>query len=263
MRLLVIGGSGYVGRLVLPGLAARHQVRVLDLHRPSVDCEYREGDATDPTELSRACAGMDAVIHMAMAPTSPDERVDPSVAFDVHVKSPYLTVLAAAKADVAHVVFVSSLSVFAQLGSRRLGADEEPDATEPYGLTKRLGEQSARAAATSTGTDLTVLRLAWPTPDDAWPAWAVGLARTGPISTEGAMRRDPVTAADPRPPLRLADGRPVPALAGTDLTAALLGALDHRPDGIRTLPLTGDASGALVDLSGTMTALDWRPTHQL
>jgi nucleoside-diphosphate-sugar epimerase len=262
MRLLVIGGAGYVGRLVLPGLTERHQVRVLDLHPPTADCEYRQGDATDPTDLARACAGMDAVIHMAMAPTTPDDRVDPSTAFDVHVKSAYLTMLAAAKADVRHVVFVSSLSVFAALGSRQLGTDDEPDATDPYGLTKRLGEQAVRAAATATGTDLTFLRLAWPTPDDVWPAWEVGLAQTDYTNTQTALRRDRATAADPHPPLRFADGRPLPALAGSDLAAALLGALDT-PDGIRTLPLTGDAAGALIDLSPTMAALSWSPTRTL
>ncbi|MGA8117060.1 MAG: NAD(P)-dependent oxidoreductase, partial [Actinocatenispora sp.] len=168
MRLLVIGGAGYVGRLVLPGLAARHRVRVLDLREPGPDggYEYLAGDATDRAVLDRACAGTDAVLHMAMAPVRvADERTDPAVAFDVHVKSAYLAVAAAARAGVPHVVFVSSLSVFADLGYRTIGADEEPDSAEPYGLTKRLGEQACRAAAAATGTALTVLRLAWPTPD--------------------------------------------------------------------------------------------------
>ncbi len=266
MRVLVIGGAGYVGRLVLPGLAGRHQVRVLDLVQPprgaGYDYEHLAGDATDPAVLARACAGTDAVLHMAMAPTGPDSDTDPVVAFDVHVKSAYLTVSAAAGAGARHVVFVSSMSVFSELGFRTIGTDEEPDATDPYGLTKRLGEQACRAAAVETGTALSILRLSWPTPDEMWPAWEFGL-RQEPFQLHRDGRpglyREPASAAEPLPMMRMGDGRPMPGLAGSDLTAALLAVLERPADGIRALPLTGDADGSCIDLTPTMTALDWSP----
>ncbi|GAA3519268.1 NAD-dependent epimerase/dehydratase family protein [Actinocatenispora rupis] len=256
MRLLVIGGAGYVGRLVLPGLAARHQVRVLDLRRPDTDCEYVAGSATDPDVLAEACAGMAAVVHMAMAPTNARGETDLGTAFDVHVKSPYLTVRAAR--DAGHLVFVSSLSVHRDLRVRTLAADEPADATDPYGLTKRLGEQAATAAAGETGKALTILRLAWPTPDASWPAWQVGLDDgPGPGRTYATAEPD-----DPRPPVRMRDGRPLAALAASDLTAALLAALD-RPDGVRTLPLTGDTTDTVIDMAPTRAALGWSPTRRL
>ncbi|HEY3507003.1 MAG TPA: NAD(P)-dependent oxidoreductase [Actinocatenispora sp.] len=256
MRLLVIGGAGYVGRLVLPVLAGRHELRVLDLHEPDTGCEYMAGDATNPADLARATAGAEAVVHMAMAPTTATGRCDPTTAFDVHVRSPYLTVQAAREAR--HVVFVSSLSVHGGLRHRTLAANEPADATDTYGLTKRLGEQAAAAAARETGTALTVLRLAWPTPDTSWPAWQVGLD-DGPGPGRTYTEVDP---DDPHPPVRMRDGRPVAALAGTDLATALLAALD-RPDGIRTLPLTGDTTNTVIDMTGTWQALDWTPTHRL
>lgn len=263
MRVLIIGGAGYVGQLVLPGLAAAHQVRVLDPRQPDTPCEYRAGDATDPATLADACAGMDTVVHMAMAPVTLDHRAEPSSAVDVHVKSAYLTVTAAAAAGAGHVVFVSSMSVFADLGFRTLAADEPPDATDVYGLTKRLGELACQAEAQRTGTALTILRLCWPTPDDVWPAWHRGLLRNEHhVSMRDGARglEYPVaTADDPRPMLRMGDGRPVAALSGSDLTAALLAAIAH-PDGIRVLPLTGDATNACVDLTPTRAALaGWWP----
>lgn len=60
---------------------------------------------------------------------------------------------------------------------------------------------------------------------------------------------------------RMADGTPVPALAASDLTAALLAAL-AAPDGIRTLALTGDTAGNCVDLAPTREALGgWWPAR--
>jgi nucleoside-diphosphate-sugar epimerase len=267
MRVLIIGGAGYVGQLVLPGLAAAHDVRVLDPRRPETSCDYRPGDATDPATLADACAGMDAVVHMAMAPVAPDGRAEPASAVDVHVKSAYLAVTAAAAAGAGHVVFVSSMSVFADLGFRTLAADETPDATDAYGLTKRLGELACRAEAERTGVALTVLRLCWPTPDEVWPAWNRGLWRDEPhvVMRDGArgLRHPAATPDDPRPLLQMGDGRPLAALAGSDLTAALLAALAH-PDGIRALPLTGDTTNACVDLTATRAALGgWWPARSL
>lgn len=263
MRVLVIGGSGYVGSLALPQLAARHDLRVLDVKPPTeaLTCEYVEADANDPAAVTAACAGVDAVLHMAMArmddPHHSRSAAQNAAAFDIHVKSVYLALSAAGRAGVRHALHMSSLSVFAALGHHPITSADEPDATDPYGLTKRLGEEAARAAARREGMGLTILRLAWPTPDEMWPRWAVRVGHEGPDGPgQYAMH----------------DGRLVPALAGTDLAAALAAALERparpaRPATtgqaaeVRAFPLAGDTEGIAVDLSPIRQALGWWPTR--
>ena len=92
-------------------------------------------------------------------------------AFDVNVKSVHLTLLAARDAGVRHAVYISSMSVYRELTQRRLDETLPADATDLYGLTKRLGEQVCLAAAAEWGLSVNVLRLVWPTPDEIWPAW--------------------------------------------------------------------------------------------
>ncbi len=254
MRVLVIGGSGYVGTLALPHLAARHELRVLDIKPPAdgLTCEYVESDANDTAAVTAACAGVDAVIHMAMArmddPHHSRSAAQNAAAFDIHVKSVYLALSAAGQAGIRHAIHVSSLSVHANLGHRPVTPADVPDATDPYALTKRLGEEAARAAATRDGMALTILRLAWPTPDDAWPEWAIRAASVGP--------------GEPHQ-FAMHDGTLVPALAGTDLAAALAAALENppAPAEVRALPLAGDTEGIAVDLSPIREALGWWPTR--
>jgi nucleoside-diphosphate-sugar epimerase len=260
MRVLVIGGSGYVGTLALPALARRHQLRVLDIKPPTdeLTCEYVAGDANDATAVSAACAGVDAVIHMAMARMSDPHHgrsaAEHAAAFDIHVKSVYLALSAAGQAGIRHAIHVSSLSVHADLGHRPITPTDTPDATDPYALTKRLGEEAARAAAALDGMALTILRLAWPTPDEAWPEWAVRAASVGPAEPHQFVMHD---------------GTPVPALAGSDLAAALAAALENpprpatpgRPAEVRALPLAGDTEGIAVDLTPIRDALGWWPTR--
>jgi nucleoside-diphosphate-sugar epimerase len=232
VRVLVIGGCGYVGRLFVPRLAARHAVRVFDL-APTADVV---GDATDLAAVESAMDGVDAFVHCAMAPGDLSGPVRAS--FDVNVTSVHLALLAAHRAGVPHAVHISSMSVYEDVIERPM-TDESPvpDATDLYGLTKRLGEQVCEAAARRWGLSVNALRLTWPTPDESWPAWA---------------RWEPPEIR------RTAAGVPIDATAASDLAAAVEAALTYR-NGFRAFTISGDRAGRW----GTGTAqelLGWRPT---
>ena len=193
-------------------------VRVLDLRPPPDGAEHVVGSATEYADLRRAAEGIDAVVHCAMGShqwTTPDGVAD---AFDVNVKSVHLTLMAAHDAGVPHAVHISSMSVYQNLTRRRLEEAEPPDATDIYGLTKRLGEEVCLAATVEWGLSVNVLRLVWPTPDDVWPAW-------GPWTTPKV--------------LHTGDGTPIHATAASDLGRALLAALDHR-DGFQRFTISGE-----------------------
>jgi len=238
MRVLVVGGAGYVAGLVLPQLTRQHVVRVLDLRPPPEEAEHVVGSATEYADLRRAAEGIDAVVHCAMGShqwTTPDGMAD---AFDVNVKSVHLTLLAARDAGVPHAVHISSMSVYQNLTRRRLDEAVTPDATDIYGLTKRLGEAVCLAATVEWGLSVNVLRLVWPTPDDVWPAW-------GPWTTPKV--------------LHTRDGTPIHATAASDLGRALLAALDHR-DGFQLFTISGDESARLWSTAKARRELGWEPT---
>ncbi|GII22942.1 NAD-dependent epimerase/dehydratase family protein [Planosporangium mesophilum] len=242
MRVLVVGGSGYVGELLTPLLARLHTVRVLDLRPPSIRFDYVAGDATDPAVLAEAMAGVDAVVHCAMGTNRLDQPGAVANAFDVNVKSVHLTLVAAHDAGVPHVVHISSMSVYRDLERRRL--DDEsvpPDATDLYGLTKRLGEQVCRAAVEELGISVTALRLTWPTPDDVWPAWGY---------------------YDPPKVLRNDDGVVIQATAATDLARAVAAALEFR-DGFQVFTISGDRSARLWSTARAQRLLGWAPTFEM
>jgi nucleoside-diphosphate-sugar epimerase len=240
MRVLVIGGSGYVASLILPLLAEQHRIRVLDRRPPRGGVEYVVGSATDYADVRLAVDGMDVVMHCAMGSTAWDTAEGAADAFDVNVKSVYLTLLAARDARVPHAVHISSLSVYRDLTARRLDESVPADATDLYGLTKRLGEQVCAAAVAEWGLSVNVLRLAWPTPDEVWPAWG----------------------APPSPQLRrAADGSLIEATAATDLAAAILAALEYR-DRLQLFTISGDGSARLWSTAKAQRMLGWTATFR-
>lgn len=236
MRVLYIGGSGYVGNLVMPLLRQRFAVRVFDRRPPdgdrSGDGEYVPGDATSQPAVLAGLQGVDAVIHGTMAADD-----DAAEAFGASVTSVHQTLAAAHQAGVPHVVYLSSMSVFADPASRLLDESAVPDATDVYGLTKRLGEEVCRAAVARDGLSVSILRLAWPTPDHLWPAWG----RVTP----------PARPAGP-------GGAPACATAATDLAAAITAALGYR-DGLQIFTISADELAGRWSTAKARDLLAWHP----
>ncbi|MDH6108109.1 nucleoside-diphosphate-sugar epimerase [Kitasatospora sp. MAP12-15] len=205
------------------------------------DHDHVVGTANDPVMLAQAMQGVDVVVHAAMAGVGEGGFTDAARAFDVNVSSVHLTLLAAHQAGVRHAVHISSLSVYQELTDRRLDESVPADATDLYGLTKRLAEQVCAAAVTQWGMSVTVLRLAWPTTEEAWPAWAL-------------PGGEPVVN-------RSADGTLIAATAAGDLSRALLAALEYR-QGFEVFHITGDDSGLHWNPAKARDRLQWWPLRR-
>jgi nucleoside-diphosphate-sugar epimerase len=231
MRVLVIGGSGYVGTLVMPALAQAHTITIYDRKPPSVSgVGYVEGTLEEVEKLSSATEGKEAVLFMAMGNNTDWGSTESVVtSFDVSVKGLYLTLLAAHKAGISHAVYTSSMSVYADLGNRYF-PDEgiTPDATEFYGFTKRLGEEVCQNAAREWGMSVNALRLCLPRSDDRW--------------------REEVRAGEKRI-----------ETAANDVARALLAAMDRPFGGFEAFMISGDYDYKIMNMSKAKRLLDWEP----
>jgi farnesol dehydrogenase len=86
MKVLVTGGTGFLGRRIVSELAPRHSVRLLvrrgsSRERFPAGVEFADGDVTDRASLDRAIAGCDAVVHAAalvkiLAPREEFDRIN-------------------------------------------------------------------------------------------------------------------------------------------------------------------------------------------
>ncbi len=67
MRILITGGTGFLGKELIPILLNRgHSVRILSRRDVSIPgCKVVQGNFADPTDARRAVKGVDAVIHLA------------------------------------------------------------------------------------------------------------------------------------------------------------------------------------------------------
>lgn len=247
MHVLVIGGAGMVGSNVVPHLAARHTIRVLDPRPVDVaGVESVAGDARSPDDVAAALEGVDGVVHMAAAIPRLG-GYDPAsnrLAFEVNVGSLHLAMSLAATAGTRSFVHISTMSVFHEYATRPIDPTAGPDAHQVYGLTKRLGEQVVAALSGSLGLPACSLRLVYPTPDADWPLWR---SPEGHAPRRMAMREG---------------GAPIPALAAADLAAAIDRALEWTGP-YRPFSITADIAGVSLRPDDTQAALGWAPSHTL
>jgi len=238
MRLLVVGGAGYLGRLVLPYISQHHEVRVFDLVKPEVGpWEYVIGDIADVPLLASCMNEIDVMVYMAkyIRPHVDDPRAinilnikSANTGFDVHVKGLYGALWAAADRAVRHVVYISSLSVYKPREDHYPDESFEPDATDLYGLTKRMGEDTCRCWVPPNGPlTVTALRLCFPVSDDALPP------------RENIFKATTFTRA-------------------SDTARAILAAVQYRA-GFEAFSISGDAEDKMVSLDKARSLLGWSP----
>jgi UDP-glucose 4-epimerase len=161
-RVLVTGGSGFIGRHAVAGLMrAGATVRVLDLGPhpdPSVDVVV--GELSDPDVLEAAFAGgMDSVVHLAAVTSVLRSVENPGGTFDTNVAGTHAVLEAARAAGVSSLAFASTNAVTGPMDTPAIVETAVLKPLTPYGATKAAAEMLMSAYTASYGVRCVCLRL--------------------------------------------------------------------------------------------------------
>ncbi len=164
-KVLVTGTGGQLGSYTAAELTGLSEVHGFDAKGARGDFPHRVGDITDPVAMAKACKGMDAVIHIAARPNIWSGTGDDIVR--VNTMGVWTVLTAAEAAGVRRVVLCSSDSVvgFTVMSGGLKPPDYLPiDAghtlrpTDPYAISKLLGEDIGRAFVTRGKLEVIALR---------------------------------------------------------------------------------------------------------
>lgn len=166
-RVVVTGAGGFIGRAVMPALAARgFGVRglVRDTSPPSDGVEIRIiGDLTQMNghALAEMLRDADAVVHLAARVHVP-ARADAQAAYrTMNVELTERLARAAATCGIDHFVFASSIKVNGEttLPGRPFRETDTPQPQDMYARSKWEAEVALAQVAAATGLRVTALRL--------------------------------------------------------------------------------------------------------
>ena len=147
---LVTGGAGFIGSHVVDRLIkAGHQVRVLDdlssgrienLAQVCDRIEFIKADIRERAAVTKACQGVEYLIHEAAWRSVPKSMADPIGYTEVNVVGTVNLLEAACKSKVKRVVCVSSSSVYGETDQMPLREDMPTRPISPYAASKLADE---------------------------------------------------------------------------------------------------------------------------
>jgi UDP-glucose 4-epimerase len=199
MRVLVTGGSGFIGSHVVDKLREHgHEPVIYDL-RPS-PWHSREGGAesvetvlgsiTDREGLERALATCDAVAHLAAVADVNDVHAEPEDAERVNARGTVTVLEACRRVEVKRVVYASTIWVYSDCAETDVDeATLLPPPSHLYTSTKLAGELYCKSYQELYGIDYTILRFGIPYGPRAREAAVI------PAFVNKAFKGEPLTLA--------------------------------------------------------------------
>lgn len=152
MRIVIVGGGGFIGSALLKHLSERHECvcfghggRFAELReRIGGAVEYVEGDVNAAGALREVLRGADAVVHAAGTGGEADCLADPTRSLLAHVHGTQLLAREAMETNVARFVFTSTIAVYGTYHTRPMPLTEvlEPRPDEFYGALKATAERA-------------------------------------------------------------------------------------------------------------------------
>jgi nucleoside-diphosphate-sugar epimerase len=144
MKILVVGGAGYVGSALVPALLERgYDVEVIDLKWFGVNLPDRV--AVVDRDILRCkvddLAGYEQVIFLAGLSNDPMAEFDPAMNFIANAAVPSYLAYLAKLAGVRRMIYASSCSVYGYTVNELYDEDAPVASSYPYGISKLQGEQ--------------------------------------------------------------------------------------------------------------------------
>ena len=147
MRILITGGSGYIGTYMAGRLHDEHEVLILDLVEAEPPFECIGGDLREFDQVREACSQVDAIIHGGAIPYNSGV---PREIMETNVLGTFNVLESAVAQGVGKVIFISSMCAtgigpFSRVPvvPHHFPVDEAQECLpeDTYGLSKLLGEE--------------------------------------------------------------------------------------------------------------------------
>src|SRR5436305_13024991 len=153
MKILVVGGAGYIGSICAEVLLdQKHKVAIFDNlsegHRRAVDprAKFIEGDLADGEQIETALSSCrtDVVMHFAANALVGESMHNPSKYFRNNISNGLNLLDAMIAAGVRRMVFSSTCAIFGPPDRLPIDETASPRPMSPYGESKLAFEQILR-----------------------------------------------------------------------------------------------------------------------
>ncbi|OGV31282.1 MAG: dTDP-glucose 4,6-dehydratase [Lentisphaerae bacterium GWF2_45_14] len=198
MRVLVTGGSGFIGSHIVEHFQGKAEVRVLDNLRSGFkknlngfDVEFIEASIMDRSAVKKAMQGVDYVFHLAAMISVPESMAKPVECVQLNAEGTLIVLEEAAAAGVKKLCFSTSAAIYGDNPEVPKRETMLPEPKSPYAVTKLDGEYYCSMFAKEGKLQTACLRYfnVFGPRQDPNSAYAAAV----PIFTAKAVANEPIT----------------------------------------------------------------------
>jgi UDP-glucose 4-epimerase len=161
VKILVTGGSGFIGSYLVERLKDSNFVRVLDLSKGKVNgVEYITGSISSDEIIKKALENIDIVYHLAAQTSVPYSFENPDVDAETNILGTIKLLKYCKK--IKKFVYVSTSSVYGPPRTPIVDEKHLTDPTSPYGLSKLCAEKYCELFSKINNFELAIIRLSSP-----------------------------------------------------------------------------------------------------
>ncbi len=198
MKVLVTGGSGFIGSHIVEHFQGRADVRVLDNLRSGftrnlagLRHEFIQASICDREGVRTAMQGVDFVFHLAAMISVPESMQKPVECNAINTTGTLIVLEEAARAKVKKLVFSSSAAIYGNNPVTPKIETMVPEPKSPYAITKLDGEYYCKMFADEGRLQTACLRYfnVFGPRQDPKSQYAAAV----PIFIERALKNEPIT----------------------------------------------------------------------
>jgi len=159
MKILITGGSGFIGSNLIPLLSKNHQVSVLDVNSPKLDIQFIKADIQNLEVVKDAIKDCDLVIHLAALVGVESTENFPIKTLEFNINGTKNILEACRHSKVKKIIFSSSSEIYGQPLSVPIKESDPLIPITIYGISKLTAEEYVKSYSKMYGIDYTILRF--------------------------------------------------------------------------------------------------------
>ena len=159
MKIIVTGGSGFIGRYLTESLSTEHNVSVLDIHPPKNNVNFIEANIINFNEIKNILNDFDIVIHLAALVGVESSENDPIKTLEFNINGTKNVLEACRNSNIKKIIFSSSSEIYGQPLSVPIKESDPLIPITTYGISKLAAEEYVKSYSKMYGINYTILRL--------------------------------------------------------------------------------------------------------
>ena len=160
MKILITGGSGFIGSRLYELLKDKFHVTIFDIRQPAEsEVNFISGSIHDDQKLSESIQGKDIVIHLAAAVGVKNTELNPITTLDTNIIGTKKILENCVKHKIKKIIFSSSSEVYGEPNKIPTDESQTPIPITTYGISKLAGEEYVRLFAKAYDFKYSILRF--------------------------------------------------------------------------------------------------------